>query len=359
MINPLDWLQLRAAARRLRRRRGDFYYDLASALEDRVPLYTILRKLEARARQRSRGDQLLYRRMLRAAMGGSLARALQGVMPPTELLMIDALQGGGDERLSEGLHFLSGTVDKVDGMFRAVRKAVAYPLLLLGAMAAILVAFSLHAVPVLADLIAPDRWPPLGRALHAVAWTIRHQGLALGAAIVGAGALFAWSLPRWQGPWRRRLDGLPPFSLYRDFSGAMLMISLSSLMRAGVSLRASLERASRFSAPWMRWHLRQILYRLSASESAQFGRAFATGVLSPAMEERVQDASERRDPVAAFVRIGIGSIDRLQLGIADSAARLNGALMVAAALLLLFLLGGFLSTVMEAQSSLQSDMGGF
>ncbi|WP_431286872.1 hypothetical protein [Roseateles chitinivorans] len=66
MTNPLDWLLLRAAARRLRRRRADFYYDLASALEDRVPLYTILRKLEARARRRSRGDQLLYRQMLRA-----------------------------------------------------------------------------------------------------------------------------------------------------------------------------------------------------------------------------------------------------------------------------------------------------
>ncbi|HEY1397127.1 hypothetical protein [Roseateles sp.] len=358
MIPPLDWLLLRAAIRRLRRRRGDFYYDLAGALEDRVPLYTILRKLEARARRRSRGDQLLYRRMLQAAMGGSLARALQGVVPPTELLMIDALQGGGDERLSQGLHFLSGTVEKVDGMFRAVRKAVAYPLLLLGAMTGILVVFSLHAVPVLADLIAPERWPPLGRALYGLAWAIRHHGLILGAALLAAGGLFLWSLPRWQGRARRWLDRHPPFSLYRDFSGAMLVISLSSLMRAGVSLRASLERAGRFSAPWMRWHLRQILSRLSGRESAQFGRAFATGVLNPVMEERIQDAAERRDPVAAFVRIGIGSIDRLQLGISDSAARLNGLLLVAAALLLLFLLGGFLATVMEAQSSLQADMGG-
>ena len=37
---------------------------------------------------------------------------------------------------------------------------------------------------------------------------------------------------------------------------------------------------------------------------------------------------------------------------------MNGLLLVAAALLLLFLLGGFLATVMEAQSSLQADMGG-
>ncbi|MDH0867279.1 hypothetical protein [Mitsuaria sp. GD03876] len=356
-MHPLDWLLLRAAARRLRRRRGDFYFDLASALEDRVPLFTVLRKLEARARRRSRGDLLLYRRMLQAAMGGSLARALHGLVPPTEVLMIDALQGGGDERLSQGLHFLSTTVEKVDGMFRAVRKAVAYPLLLLGAMTAVLVAFSLHAVPVLAELIDPARWPPLGRALHAVASTIHDHGVALGAALAFAGGLFTWSLPRWQGRARRWLDRHPPFSLYRDFSGAMLVISLSSLMRAGVSLRSSLERASRFSAPWMRWHLRQILRRLSGAEAAQFGRAFATGVLSPAMEERVQDAAERRDPVAAFVRIGIGSIDRLQLGIADSAARLNGVLMVVAAALMLFLLGGFLSTVMEVQGSLQSEVG--
>lgn len=357
MIVPIDWLLERSAARRLRRRRGDFYYDLASALEDRVPLFTVLRKLEARARRRSRGDSLLYRRMLRAAMGGSLARALHGVVPPSELLMIDALQGGGDERLAQGLHFLSGTVEKVDGMFRAVRKAVAYPALLLGAMTAMLTVFSLHAVPVLANLIDPERWPPLGQALYAVAWAVRHHGPALAAAVLGALGGLAWLLPRWQGPVRRRLDRHPPFSLYRDFSGAMLVISLSSLMRTGVSLRASLERAGRFSAPWMRWHLNEVLARLSSRESAHFGRAFATGVLSPAMEERVQDASERRDPVAAFVRIGVGSIDRMQLAIADSANRLNGLLLIAAALLLVFLLGGFMSTVMEAQNHLQSEMG--
>lgn len=36
------------AKRELHERRADFYYDLASTLKDRVPLFTTIRKLESR-----------------------------------------------------------------------------------------------------------------------------------------------------------------------------------------------------------------------------------------------------------------------------------------------------------------------
>ena len=120
----IDWILFRAAAHRLKQRRADFYYDMASALEDKVPLFTILRKYEARGRNRSRGDALLYRHMLREAMGGSLSQSLIGVVPTTELILIDAIQGSGDAGLARGLYFLSETVEKVDRMIATVRKVI-------------------------------------------------------------------------------------------------------------------------------------------------------------------------------------------------------------------------------------------
>lgn len=351
----IDRIRFRAAAQRLKQRRADFYYDMASALEDKVPLFTILRKYEARGRTRSRGDALLYRHMLREAMGGSLSQSLIGVVPTTELILIDAIQGSGDAGLARGLYFLSETVEKVDRMFATVRKAVMYPVILMVLFAGLLTGFSLFAVPILADLLPPERWPAMGQALYAVSYTVSHYGVLLGLALVALVVAFGLSLSRWQGPLRRRLDHWAPYSLYRDFSGAMLIVSIASLMRAGVSLRSALERAARFSSPWMRWHLREILSRLSSEQSTQFGQAFATGVLNGPLEDRVQDASERRDPIAAFVKIGVGSIDRIERSIQRSASRLNSALMAVAGITLAAMMFGFFATAFEMQSGIQAS----
>jgi hypothetical protein len=59
-----------------------------------------------------------------------------------------------------------------------------------------------------------------------------------------------YSLPRWTGPVRKQLDKWLPLNLYRDFASSMMMISLASLMRSGISLRSSLERTYKHSSPW-------------------------------------------------------------------------------------------------------------
>ena len=134
----------------------------------------------------------------------------------------------------------------------------------------------------------------------------------------------------------------------------MLIVSLSTLMRSGVSLRSSLERSLRFSSPWLSWHIREIITRLSRPNSSTFGDAFQTGVLNQYLEDRIQDAAERRNPVEAFVKIGVGSIDRLAASIEASAAKLNSGLLVICGLILGLMMAGFFGTAMELQSGISS-----
>ena len=188
--------------------------------------------------------------------------------------------------------------------------------------------------------------------LYATSTTIQKYGLYLFAGFIGLVLLFLYSLPRWMGVLRRKLDHYPPWILYRDFTGAMLIVSLSTLMRSGVSLRSSLERALRYSTPWLTWHIREILTRLSRPNSSSFGEAFQTGVVNQYLEDRIQDAAERRDPVEAFVKIGVGSIDRLAASIEASASRINAMLLVICGLILGMMMGGFFATAMELQSGI-------
>lgn len=345
--------QLWRAKRNLLARRADFYYDLASALEDKVPLFTTLRSYEIRARKRDPSAAMLYQQMLRESMNGSLSQALRGVMPPSELIMIDAIQTAGDAALARGLYFMAETVEKIDKMIFTVRKAVVYPIMLFLIFACLLTGFSFFAVPVLEELMSPDKWPLLGRMVYSISSVVRHYGLYMLLCLLVVVIAFVKSLANWYGPMRNRVDNWLPYSLYRDFSGAMLIVSLSSLMRTGVSLRSSLERAIRFSTPWMRWHLQQILRGLASEHAAKFGHAFRTGVLSMSMEDRVQDAAERRDPVAAFVKIGIGSIDRIERSMTEAAGKLNGVMMAVAGVMLGIMMMGFFATAFEMQAGIQ------
>lgn len=355
MQNPLHILAKSQARKELRKNRADLYYDLAASLEDRVPLFTTFRKYESRARRRNPSEALVYMDMLRALSSGSLTRAMQGIAPDTELMMIDALQSSGDSKMAEGLRFLSLTVEKTDAMSEAARKAIRYPLSMLLVFAAMLTGFSLQVVPILTGLLPPEKWPLLGRILYALSQLISNHGILIAVSIVGVFSAFFYSLPRWVGPWRVRADRFLPYSFYRDFSGAMLIVALSTLMRSGVSLRSSLDRSQAYSTPWMRFHIRRILKTLARANTPNFGEAFKTGVLNQYLEDRVQDASERRSPVEAFVRIGTGSIDRVIAEISKSAGRLSSGIMVACGIVLFIMMGGFFSTTLELQNGIKAS----
>ena len=358
MKNALTAIPIWLARRDLHERRADFYYDLASTLKDRVPLFTTLRKLESRARRRNPLAAPMYLHMLKGLERGSLSEALRGVASTTELTMIDATQAAGDATMADGLMFLSETVHKTDAMVAVMRKAVIYPVILLLMFAVLLTGFALNAVPILTQISPASNWPPMGQALYAVSKFIAQYGVWLGLGIVGFFVALFYSFPRWTGRVRKQLDKLLPFNLYRDYASSMLMISLASLMRSGISLRSSLERTYKHSSPWAKWHIRQILINLSKPSNGTFGPAFNTGLFDQELEDRIQDASERSNPIAAFIHIGVGSIDRMILRIEKRAKQLNSALMVICGVLLATMMLAFFSTTMSLQSGIRNPVPG-
>ena len=346
------------ARRELHDRRADFYYDLASTLKDRVPLFTTLRKMESRAQQRTPLTAPMYLQMLKGLETGSLSEALRGIASTTELTMIDATQAAGDATMADGLLFLSETVHKTDAMVAVMRKSVTYPIILLLMFASLLTGFSVNAVPILTQLSPASNWPPMGQALYAVSQFITHHGIWLGLGLVAFFVGLFYSFPRWTGRVRKVLDKFLPFNLYRDYASSMLMISLASLMRSGISLRSSLERTYKHSSPWGKWHIRQILINLSKPSNGTFGQAFNTGLFDQELEDRIQDASERTNPIEAFIHIGVGSIDRMILRIEKRAKQLNNSLMVICGILLAAMMLAFFSTTMSLQSGIRSPGAG-
>jgi Na+-transporting NADH:ubiquinone oxidoreductase subunit NqrC len=67
----------------------------------------------------------------------------------------------------------------------------------------------------------------------------------------------------------------------------------------------------------------------------------------------VQEASERRDPVAAFVKIGVGSLDRIARSVEDAAGKLNNLLIVLTGLGLGAMIMGFFATVQSISTGIK------
>ena len=354
MFNFFDAILLSLSRNAFKTNRAEFYFDVASAMNDKIPLFTVLKEYEARARRRNRGDGLMYKEMLKALQVGSLADALKPMVSNIELILLDALQRGGDAELAKGLNFLSQTVEKLDSMSAVARKAVVYPLFLFLTFATMLVAFSLYAIPVIEAILPPEKWPFLGKVVYSASQFIVNYGFQSALTFVVLLVMFMVSLPRWQSPIRRFLDKFMPYSVYRVYSGSVLIVSISVLLSMGVSLRSSIERAMKYSNPWMRWHLREILKGLSDKNASRFGLAFQTGLLNWELEDRIEDASKRRDPVTAFVKIGVGSIDKIVKSVQVASSKVNTLMLVLGGITLATMMMGFLLTTMEVQSNMST-----
>jgi hypothetical protein len=102
----------------------------------------------------------------------------------------------------------------------------------------------------------------------------------------------------------------------------------------------------------MKWHIRKIMRNLARPSTPYFGHAFRTGVLNMDMADKVQDASERRDPVEAFIRTGSNAIDQMMVIIERRANVLSALMMLGCGLVLGLMFAGFMSTAMSMQSGL-------
>lgn len=349
------WMKfkLRMAQRKLHRNRNALYYELGASLRERVPLVSAIRKYEIRARGRGLSESLAFLEILRGLQNGSVSGALAHIATPLERTLLDATQTAGDEAMAEGFQFMAQTVEKVDKMRASVIKAVAYPAFLLSVFSFMLTMFSLFAVPVLTELMPPEKWPTLGKILYATSQMVIDYGIIALTAVGLLVSVFLYSLRRWSGELRCMVDDIFPYNIYRDFSGALLLVSLAAMMNSGVSLRTSLTRVQSFASPWMKWHAQRILLNLSRSNTPHFGQAFQTGVLNREMADRVQDASERRDPVESFIRTGSRAIDVMMVVLEKRSTVISMSMLLVCGVLLGVMFAGFMATAMSLQSGMQ------
>lgn len=350
-VVPASGFSLRRGVNAFSSRRADFYEDLAEALEDRAVLVLELEKHLARARKKKSPLAGLFALWLRRMDTSTLSASMKGTVPAMDSLVLQASETSGN--LVNGLRFLSFSVRAVAKIKAVIMGAITMPLIVGCMIVGMLYGFGAFMVPILEAIVPVDKWPAMGKLMFTLSSAVMNYGVLIGATVAGLILWLRWALPNWSGPVRKKFDNVMPFSVYRDYNGAVMLVSLSGLMQSGASLVGSLKSMKASSPPWLAWHIGQVLLKLD-KEAKSPAKAFDTGVLPEELLERVIDYGERSGFQSALKKIGAQALEKLDKSIQAKAKLVNSLLLFVSGTLMALIIGSVMLTAQEAKQQMNT-----
>ena len=185
--------------------------------------------------------------------GLSFSEATRGWIPAEETLL---LSSGNMSSLVVALENVSNIIIANKRISSAVFGALAYPLLLLVLVIAIIIMVGIYLVPPLADVVSNDMvWTGSAATLIWVSNLAGKYWQIFSIIFLVVGILVWWSLPRWSGRIRAAFDRFPPWNIYKIKLSVSWMMSLAAMVASGVAI----PNAMRMLADNSNRYLRKIL----------------------------------------------------------------------------------------------------
>lgn len=305
--------------------RRKVYQSFVDYLSQGIPINDIVHLLstsivKAGARSQMFQVTILNDIHLQMSSGIDFAEALARWVPTSEVMSIRAGMRSGDPVTG-----MKNTIDALDAsssMMSTIFGKLTYPAVLLIALFGLIFFFSVAIIPKMAEVMNPELWPDPAKRLNDMATFVREDWYWVIAVVVVLSILISYSLSRLVGRVRDVLDYFPPFSFYKAFHGANLLISLAALMRSGIPFVAALEDMKRLSSPYICRHLEKMTKKMA--EGASLGEALDTGLLSTDMMVSVYMMSHNANFQAAIYEIGRQAVTRSIEKISTISGMLNG-----------------------------------
>lgn len=217
--------------------------------------------------------------------GLSFGRAIKGWVPEKDRRVIEAGEEAGKLELAlENAIFI---VENERRIKSTLIGGLIYPVLLVFVVIGFLMLFGLKVVPAFEEILPRSRWTGAGAQMAVMSDFVNYWLFpCLFAFGVLIGVVF-WSLPRWTGSMRVRLDRWPPWSLYRLTSGAGFMLTVSAMVRAGVPVPRVLRAMMRDASPWFAERMQRTLHFVN--DGSNLGEALWKTKFNFPDRETVQD----------------------------------------------------------------------
>lgn len=239
--------------------RQRFYIKLLQLLDNGVSLDTALAQIQriASRKPRSTLNRLYKQWRIDVAEGMNFGQCLSPYVPSSEAILLET--GANSGKLAKSLRNAADAIENQGKVKKAIIAAGAYPAVLVCMLVAAMVLSAFKVIPTFEEIIPVDQWTGISYGVAMAAQFIREKGFFLLIGVAAAGFGIAWSMPRWTGPLRVKVDRLVPWSMYKMWQGSAFLLAVASLMSAGVKLdEVSLARISRQSDPYLRQRIKAI-----------------------------------------------------------------------------------------------------
>ena len=197
--------------------------------------------------------------------GMTFSQATRGWVPNEETLL---LTSGNMSSLIVALENVGRIIVANKRIGSAVFSAIAYPLLLLILVFAIIIMVGLYLVPPL-SAVAGDNMVWSGGAASLI-WLSNLAGKywkIFSIAVVVFGVFVWWSLPRLSGRLRAFVDNLPPWNIYKIRLSVSWMMSLSAMVAAGVTIPDAMRMLADNANRYLRNILEETLHYIANGDN--------------------------------------------------------------------------------------------
>ncbi len=181
--------------------------------------------------------------------GHPFSDCLKGWAPTRERLMLSV---GDVADLESALLNLIKVSEGSTRMIRPIVNAIAYPAFLMMMSVLILYAIGVYMVPPMLSAAPNTIWTGTAKSLIDLSeWIQKHWKLAFSILPI-IGILIYSTISIWTGTLRVKIDRIPPWSLYKIFTGITWLLALSALVKGGVPVSIALTSLRRDASKYLK-----------------------------------------------------------------------------------------------------------
>ncbi len=181
--------------------------------------------------------------------GHPFSDCLKGWAPTRERLMLSV---GDVADLESALLNLIKVSEGSTRMIRPIINAIAYPAFLMMMSVLILYAIGVYMVPPMLSAAPNTVWTGTAKSLIDLSeWIQEHWKFAF-SILPAIGILIYATIGIWTGQIRVKIDRIPPWSLYKIFTGITWLLALSALVKGGVPVSIALTSLRKDSSKYLK-----------------------------------------------------------------------------------------------------------
>lgn len=265
-----------------------FYTKMAQLMNNGVSLNVALHQIATtgKANAGSYLPKMYMEWKKKVTNGENLGLCMAPYIPTAESMLIET--GANSGQLAKAMMDAAEAVQQQGRVKKAIVSNGSYPALLMCVLLAAMFLASYEVIPTFTQVLPIDEWVGTPRQVALAAMFFKDWSVL----ILGTFALLifiiGYSLPRWTGKARVKFDYVFPWNIYRMWQGSAFLLSVASLMSAGVKLdEVSLNKIAKKADPYLAQRIRAIKKWIVSGEN--FGEALhRTGYRFPD-EELIAD----------------------------------------------------------------------